>query len=123
MGLTDRVLIIIILSGFTVAVAAEESVCAPREQNHGVIKIKELYQKYKSSAELADVFLKSAGSGFALGIQGYPAHMRMPPEDLTKDSAGVDGFNAGYHHGLAVYCSMNKNVRRSIQGEHQPKPE
>jgi hypothetical protein len=108
-------LIFVILTGMAVDAAADESICTPRKQNHGALEIKELYQKYKSSAELADVFLKSVGSGFTLGIQGYPAHMRMPAQDMTKDSAGAEGFNAGYHHGLDVYCMMNKPVDRRRQ--------
>jgi len=111
------VLIMVTLAGMAADTAADESICTPRNQGRGVMEFKELYQKYKSSTELADVFLKSVGSGFALGVQGYPAHMRMPPEEVTKDSAGVEGFNAGYHHGLDVYCGVNENDKRHSQGE------
>ena len=109
-------LIFVILTGMAVDAAADEDICTPRQQNRGAMEIKELYQKYKSSSELADVFLKSVGSGFTLGIQGHPAHMRAPGNDINKDTAGVEGFNAGYHHGMDVYCMMNKPVGRRSQG-------
>jgi hypothetical protein len=82
------------------------SVCADQNGAGTASEIVHLYQRYQSSGELAKTFLKNAAGGFELGIQGYPAHLRAPSDQRSEDGAGIAGFNAGYRHGLALYCSM-----------------
>jgi hypothetical protein len=111
--LTGYMLIFVVLASIAGDVTADERICTSQNLDRSTREINELYQKYKSSDDLAVIFLKSVGSGFSLGIQGYLVHMRAPVQSMSKDSADIEGFNSGYHHGLAVYCSMTNHADRN----------
>jgi hypothetical protein len=101
-----RLLLAVTFTGAALTAVAEESVCAGQNVAGTAAEIVRSYQRYQSRDELAETFLKNAAGGFDLGIQGYPAHLRAPSRQMTEDDAGIAGFNAGYRHGLALYCSM-----------------
>jgi hypothetical protein len=80
--------------------------------------IKLYYERYKGDEKLLKPYLEALGDGFKMGVQGEPASLLGPHQELTPAAAGINGFVYGYLHGRELYRSLSGNQ----DGDTIPKP-